>query len=186
MEKLYTLKEAKVLLGVKTKAIQDWDRKGLIRVVRTPGGRRRIPESEIRRIQGVEKRKGLVVGYARVSSLSQKDDLDRQIELINTKGVDCILSDIGSGLNERRRNFKRLMRMVIQHKVSKILISYPDRLTRFGFMTFRDFCDSFGTEIEVINETFYTTPQEELVQDLIAIITHFSGYTGCDRISKRR
>ncbi len=62
MEKLYTLKEAKRLLGVQTKAIQRWDREGMIRVVRTPGGRRRIPESEILRIQGEEKRERKLYG----------------------------------------------------------------------------------------------------------------------------
>ncbi len=62
MEKLYSLKEAKRLLGVQTKAIQRWDREGMIRVVRTPGGRRRIPESEILRIQGEEKRERKLYG----------------------------------------------------------------------------------------------------------------------------
>jgi len=46
MEKLYTLKEAKKLLGVTTRTIQRWDKDGKIRVVRTIGGRRRVPRSE--------------------------------------------------------------------------------------------------------------------------------------------
>ena len=174
MEKLLTIKEAKLLLGVTTHTIQEWDKKGLIRVVRTPGGRRRIPESEILRLQG-EENKREVLGYARVSSQSQKDDLERQIELIKSRGVDNILTDIGSGLNEKRRNFKKLLKMVMQRKVSKIIITYPDRLTRFGFETLKDFCSSFGTEIEVINEDTYKSPQEEMVKDLITIIAHFSG-----------
>jgi len=175
MEKLYTLKEAKQMLGVQTKAIQRWDKEGLIRVVRTPGGRRRIPESEILRIQGRERKEGMVIGYARVSSQSQKDDLERQIELIKSRGADNILTDIGSGLNEKRRNFKKLLKMLMQRKVSKIIITYPDRLTRFGFETLKDFCFSFGTEIEVINEEAYKSPQEEMIKDLITIISHFSG-----------
>lgn len=174
MEKLYTLKEAKEMLGVQTKAIQRWDKEGKIRVVRTPGGRRRIPESEILRIQGIEKNKGAVVGYARVSSQSQKDDLERQIELINSRKVDTILTDIGSGLNEKRHNFKKLLKMIMRNEVSKIVISYPDRLTRFGFETLKEFSSSFGTEIEVINEDAYTSPQEEMVKDVITIIAHFS------------
>jgi len=93
MEKLLTIKEAKLLLGVTTHTIQEWDKKGLIRVVRTPGGRQRIPESEILRLRG-EENKREVLGYARVSSQSQKDDLERQIELIKSRGVDNILTDI--------------------------------------------------------------------------------------------
>ncbi|MGC8593719.1 MAG: helix-turn-helix domain-containing protein, partial [Nitrososphaeria archaeon] len=67
MERLYTLKEAKKLLGVTTRTIQRWDKEGKIRVVRTVGGRRRIPESEIKRILGLRE-ESVAVGYARVSS----------------------------------------------------------------------------------------------------------------------
>lgn len=178
MEKLYTLKEAKELLGVSTKTIQRWDREGKIRVVRTIGGRRRIPESEIKRILGIhEERK--IVGYARVSSHTQKDDLERQIELIKTfakeKGREIeILKDIGSGLKEDRRNFKKLLKMVINKEVSKVVVAYPDRLTRFGFKTLEEFFKSYGTEIIVINHG-EKSPQEELVKDLITIISHFAG-----------
>jgi putative resolvase len=70
MERFYTLKEAKRLLGVTTKTIQRWDKEGKVRVVRTIGGRR-IPESEIKRILGLKEERG-VVGYVRVSSTTQK------------------------------------------------------------------------------------------------------------------
>jgi putative resolvase len=53
-ERLYALKEAKKLLGVTTRTIQRWDKDGKIRVVRTVGGRRRIPEKEIKRILGLK------------------------------------------------------------------------------------------------------------------------------------
>jgi len=82
MEKLYTMKEASEILGVHVRTLQKWDREGKIRCVRTVGGKRRVPESEIKRILGLhEERK--VVGYARVSSHTQRDDLERQIEAIN-------------------------------------------------------------------------------------------------------
>ena len=101
MERLYTLKEAKRLLGVTTKTIQRWDKQGKIRVVRTIGGRRRIPESEIKRILGLKEER-IIVGYARVSSTTQKDDLERQKQLIRNYaegkgyGEIEILSDVGS------------------------------------------------------------------------------------------
>jgi len=66
-EKLYTLKEACLLLGLHPRTIQKWDKQGKIRVVRTPGGRRRIPESEIRRLQG-EKGIRTIIRYSKVSS----------------------------------------------------------------------------------------------------------------------
>ena len=178
MEKLYTLKEASKLLGVHVKTIQRWDKEGKIRCVRTVGGKRRVPESEIKRILGIhEKRK--IVGYARVSSHTQKDDLERQIELIKSyakeKGWDIeILKDVGSGLKEDRRNFKKLLKMVMNKEVSKVVIAYPDRLTRFGFKILEEFFKSYGTEIVVINKE-EKSPQEELIEDLITIISHFAG-----------
>jgi putative resolvase len=178
MEKLYTLKEAKKLLGVTTKTIQRRDREGKIRVVRTIGGRR-IPESEIKRILGLEEER-VVVGYARVSPTTQKDDLERQKQLLHSYAKDRgygeiqILSDVGSGLNENRKGFLRLLEMVAERKVSKVIVAYKDRLTRFGFETLRKLFQAFGTAIEVINSGERTS-QEELVEDLITIMSHFAG-----------
>jgi putative resolvase len=179
MEKLYTLKEAKKLLGVTTRTIQRWDKQGKIKVVRTVGGRRRIPESEIKRILGLREER-VVVGYARVSSTTQKDDLERQKQLLHNyakdRGYDKvqILSDVGSGLNEKRKGFLKLLEMVTERKVSKVIVVYKDRLTRFSFETLRKMFQAFGTEIEVINSE-EKTPQEELVEDLITIVSHFAG-----------
>jgi len=179
MERLYTLKEAKKLLGVTTRTIQRWDKEGKIKVVRTIGGRRRIPESEIKRVLGLKEER-LVIGYARVSSATQKDDLERQKQLIQSYAKERgyeevqILTDIGSGLNESRKNFLRMLKMVTERKVSKVIIAYEDRLTRFGFETLNRIFLAFGTSVEVINQE-EKTPQEELVEDLIAIISHFAG-----------
>ena len=121
-----------------------------------------------------------VVGYARVSSATQKDDLERQKQLIHSyakeKGYDeiQILSDVGSGLNENRKGFLKLLEMVAERKVSNVIVAYKDRLTRFGFETLRKLFQAFETEIEVINSE-EKTPQEELVEDLITIVSHFAG-----------
>ena len=87
MERLYTLKEAKKLLGITTRTIQRWNKEGKIRVVRTVGGRRRMPESEIKRILGLREER-VVVDYARVSSATQKDDLERQKQLLHSYAKD--------------------------------------------------------------------------------------------------
>jgi len=172
------MKEASKLLGVHVKTIQKWDKQGKIRCVRTVGGKRRVPESEIKRILGIhEERK--IVGYVRVSSNTQKDDLERQIELIKNYAGEKeweieILKDVGSGLKEDRRSFQKLLRMVMNREVSKVIVAYPDRLTRFGFKTLKEFFKSYGTEIVVINRE-EKTPHEELVEDLITIISHFAG-----------
>ena len=179
MERLYTLKEAKKLLGVTTRTIQRWDKDGKIRVVRTVGGRRRIPESEVKRILGLREER-IIVGYARVSSSTQKDGLERQKRSIMAYaeergyGEIQIFSDIGSGLNENRKNFLKLLEMVSKGEVSKVIVAYEDRLTRFGFGTLSKLFSAFGTTIEAINHE-EKAPQEELVEDLITIVSHFAG-----------
>ncbi len=178
-EKLYTVKQASEILGVHPKTIQKWDREGKIRVVRTPGGRRRIPESEIKRLLGIGEENGLIIGYARVSSHTQKDDLKNQIEAIREYARERgwqvqILKDIGSGLNENRKNYRKLLELVTKGEVSKVIITYPDRLTRFGFKTLEFFFQQHGVEIITIHEKG-KTPREELIEDLITIISHFAG-----------
>jgi len=85
-----------------------------------------------------------------------------------------ILSDVGSGLNEDWKGFLRLLEMVTERIVSRVIAAYGDRLTRFGFETLRRMSQAFETMIEVINSEG-KTPREELVKDLIAIVSHFAG-----------
>jgi putative resolvase len=126
------------------------------------------------------KEERVVVGYARVSSTTQKDDLERQKQLLHSYAKDKgygeiqILSDVGSGLNEERKGFLELLEMVAERKVSKVIVAHKDRLTRFGFETLRKLFQAFGTEIEVIDSEG-KTPQEELVEDLMTIVSHFAG-----------
>ena len=176
---LLSMKRACERLGVHPNTLRRWIKEGGVRAVRTPKGRFRIPEEEVSRLVG-EVRKVTIVGYARVSSATQKDGLERQKHLIlnyaNEKGYREIqvLTDIGSGLNENRKNFLKLLNMVCEKKVSKVIVAYEDRLTRFGFETLKKMFSAFGTEIEVINRK-ERTPQEELVEDLITIVSHFAG-----------
>jgi len=163
-----------LLLGLHPRTIQKWDKQGKIRVVRTLGGRRRIPESEIRRLQG-EKGIRSVIGYARVSSNTQKDDLERQVEYLRQRGVQEVITDVGSGLDEKRRGFLRLLDRVVHNEVDKVVVLYEDRLTRFGFDTLKKVFEAHGTTIEVLNQADVKPPQQELVEDLVTIISRFSG-----------
>lgn len=166
--------EAKLLLGVSTRTIQRWDKAGKLRIVRTIGGRRRIPESEVLRIQGDDVLRD-VVGYARVSSAGQKDDLERQVSYIQSKGISKIYKDIGSGMNEKRKGFRKVIERVLHNEISKVVVVYEDRLTRFGFDTIKEVFQSHGTQIETLNQIELRSPQQEMAEDLITIISHFSG-----------
>jgi len=173
-KKLYTLKEASLLLGLHPRTIQKWDKQGKIKTARTLGGRRRIPESEIRRLQG-EKGLRSTVGYARVSSAAQRDELERQVEFLRKYGVQEVISDVGSGSDEKRKGFLKLLDKVLHNEVGKVVVLYEDRLTRFGLDTLRRVFEAHGTEIEVLKQMEMKSPQQEMVDDLLTIISHFAG-----------
>ena len=120
--------------------------------------------------------------YARVSTTKQKEDLNRQIEMVkgyaisNGYKIEKIFKDIASGMNENRTEFNLLLRDIFSGNVDTIFISYKDRLTRFGFDYFKHIFEEFGTKIVVLDELEETNSdfQTELTNDLISIIHHFS------------
>ncbi|MFQ6056953.1 MAG: IS607 family transposase [Methanosarcinales archaeon] len=127
-------------LGVCTKTIERWRIGEKIKVVKLPGGRHRIPESEVNKILGIEtKEEKTIIGYARVSSKNQLRDLEVQIEYIKKHARDKyrkdieVYSDIASGLNEKRTGLKKVFKRIESEEIEKLLISNRERLTRFGF-----------------------------------------------------
>ena len=118
--------------------------------------------------------------YARVSSNKQIKDLENQIDYLtkyavsNGYKVNYTFKDIASGMNENRKGLNDLLNLVFNNKISKIIISHKDRLTRFGFDYFKNICEYFGTEIEVVNLESDKLFQDELTEDLITIIHQFS------------
>lgn len=122
----------------------------------------------------------LNVIYCRVSNTKQKLDLERQEKILteysisNGNKVDHIFKDIASGMNENRIEFNKMLKLIFDKKVKTIYVSYKDRLTRFGFQYFENIFSLFGTKIEVVNLTKEEDFQDELTQDLVSIIHHFS------------
>ncbi|BCS91566.1 MAG: first ORF in transposon ISC1904 [Metallosphaera javensis (ex Sakai et al. 2022)] len=74
----------------------------------------------------------------------------------------------------KRKGFQKLLRMLLNNEVSKIVIAYPDRLVRFGFEILEEVCKTHGCEI-IILEKEDKTPEQELIEDLISILVSFSG-----------
>ncbi|WP_328284583.1 IS607 family transposase [Anoxybacillus sp. J5B_2022] len=179
--KHYKPKEFAEMLHVSVKTLQRWDNEGVLKAYRNPKGRRYYTEEQYREYMGIPKENqvGKTVIYARVSNKGQKDDLENQVEFLrqyaNAKGmiVDEVVTDIGSGLNYKRKHWNRLIEACVDGKVSTILIAHKDRFVRFGYEWFEQFLDKLGVKIIVINNE-KLSPQEELVQDLISIIHVFS------------
>jgi len=123
-----------------------------------------------------------------VSSSAQKDDLERQVEYLRQRGVQEVITDMGSGLNEKRKGFLRLRLLdrALHNEMGKVLVLHEDRLTRFGFDALKKVFEGHGTTIEVLNQTDVKPPQQELVEDPITIISHFSGELYGIRSSKQK
>ena len=179
MVKLYRTGEVAKKLGVSKMTVLRWIKTGKLKAHRI-GKEYRVPESEIKRIlEG--KIPDKVVIYARVSSRDQKEDIEKQVEYLknycSSRGyqVAKILTDISSRLNENRRGLKQLFKLVESGEVTKVVITYRDRLTRFGFRCLEQYFNSHGVEIEVIFDDEEKTPDKELVEDLLAIVTSFAG-----------
>ena len=169
-------------IGVSVRTLQKWDKAGILKAYRTPTNRRYYTEAQY--LQYIGKKDDnqsdrKVVAYARVSTYNQKDDLKNQLSFIrqfaNANGViiDEAISDIGSGLNYNRKKWNLLLDKVMQNQISTIYITYKDRFIRFGYEWFERLCNRHGTKIVVLNSPD-TSPDKEMVEDLVSIIHMFS------------
>ncbi len=120
----------------------------------------------------------IVIGYCRVSTPAQKDDLKTQVQNVKSymyaKGYKFeIITDIGSGINYKKKGLLELINKINNHEVSTVVVLYKDRLIRFGFDLLNYLCEINGVKIEIIDNTEYSKEQE-LTDDLIQIITVFA------------
>jgi putative resolvase len=180
MEHTYSPQDFGKLIGRTTSTLQKWDRKGILKAHRSPTNRRYYTHVQYLQYRGlVAQEQGLTIVYARVSGVAQKPELANQVNALETYckqhsiTVDEWMSDIGSGLNYKRKQFNRLMEMIELGQVRRLIIAHRDRLVRFGYEYIDAFCERHHTELVVINGEAMS-PEQELVRDLIAIVTVFS------------
>jgi putative resolvase len=178
--KLLRLSVAAHELGLHPITVRRWIKAGRIQVILV-GREVRIPRTEVEWLVGkVDGR--LLVLYGRVSGHGQKDDLDIQIQRLQAwatterKGVETlVLSDIGSGLKASRRQSQRLLKLVCGDKVGEVASTYEDRLTRCGQEYLETLFACFGVTLTVLEPGESKTPEQELTDDLLALIASFSG-----------
>ncbi len=180
MENTYTPKQFGQLIGKSVNTLQKWDRKGILRAQRSPTNRRYYTHDQYLQYRGlVAQEHGLTIVYCRVSAVAQKPDLVNQMKALEVYckqhaiKVDEWMSDIGSGLNYKRKQFNRLMEMIELGQVKRVILAHRDRLVRFGYDYFAAFCERHHTAIVVMNGESLS-PEQELVRDLLAIVTVFS------------
>lgn len=166
--------------GVTTTTLRRMHATGELVPIRiSAGGTRYYSTEQLRQFQHTKPIENkIVIGYCRVSTMSQKDDLATQVQNLRTymmtKGYQFeIIEDIGSGINYTKKGLQTLIRKINDHEVSKIVVLYKDRLVRFGFEMLAYFCELNSVEIEIVDQTTMSKKQE-LTDDLIQIITVFA------------
>ena len=171
------------LLNVTPKTISNYCDKNILVAITDPETNRRSITAESllaflqdKNMVSLDDERSDVI-YARVPTGKQKDDLARQINHLKIFAVDhnpknlIVKSDIGSGLNDNRKELNQLLNLVQNDKINRIFIMYKDRLTRFGFNYIKQICDFHNTEIIIVsNEENDKSLQEELAEDIIAMI----------------
>ena len=180
MNNYYSIHEFSKILGVSAQTLRNWDKNGKLHPHHTTAsGYRYYSQEQLNEVLHIKpKNDRITIGYCRVSSKKQKDDLERQVENVRTyllaQGQPFeIICDIGSGINYKKKGLQELIKRISENKVEKVVILYKDRLLRFGFELVEYLALLHHCEIEVIDNT-EKTQQQELVEDLVQIITVFS------------
>ena len=183
MKRLVSIGEAAKAYGVTPLTLRRWHESGkLLPDFVTEGGRRRYdlsrlqPGAQGRTSQGDARR---TIAYARVSSHDQKPDLERQAQVLESycaaQGWTYeIVSDLGSGMNYRKKGLKRLLDDIVEDKVGRLVITHKDRLLRFGAELVFAICEAKGVEVVILNQGEDTSFEEDLARDVLEIITVFS------------
>jgi putative resolvase len=168
MKKYVSPKEAAAHYGVSIQTLRVWDNAGKLDSIRTEGNQRRFC------IEGESPANKSIVAYARVSTHSQRDDLERQAEFLRIRYPNAeLVTEIGSGLNFKRRKLLKILERVCKGDIKKLVVAYSDRLVRFGFPLIEWLCEQNGVELLVLNQRDLS-PEAELVEDILAILHCFS------------
>lgn len=176
-----TAKEAKNILKINATTLKSWKDKGILSYKKLSDKKILYDIDSVLNNSDINDNR-LNVIYARVSNTKQHNDLLNQIELVKsyciTNGIKIskVYQDIASGMNENRKDFNILINDVISGKIKNIYISFKDRLTRFGFDYFKNLFQKYNVNITILDELEESnkTFQDELTEDLISIIHHFS------------
>lgn len=184
-------KKASEIVGVHQRTLYLWEKKGVIETIRTPGGKRLYnvekylnekicdDNNKIKNtilcdnLEDLDKKnEKLNICYVRVSSNNQKDDLERQKNMmIKLYPKHLIIEDIGSGLNLNKRGIKKIINLAIEGKINELIVAYKDRLTRFGFELIEELIEKYSNgKIIIINQKDAIEPEEELVKDVMSIL----------------
>jgi putative resolvase len=182
-------------LGISTKTLRRWADSGKIKSERSPTGQRHFFLADIKRITPRDLNRldeRITINYARVSSHDQKEDLTRQAQVLEAFSAANgwqyeTIQDLGSGLNYQKKGLQKLLKRIMSGDVGRLVLTHKDRLLRFGAELVFAMCEEFETEVVIINKTNEEiTFEQELVQDMIELITVFSARLYGSRSKKNK
>lgn len=185
--------ETAKMLGVSVKTVRRWADSGKLKSIRSPSGHRRFNLQDIQELNNgnsaiIENK--ITINYARVSSHDQKEDLVRQIKILENYCASHgwqyeTISDLGSGLNYKKKGLKQLLNRIISGDVGRLVLTHKDRLLRFGSELVFAMCEEFNSEVVIINQSKEEISfEQELAEDMIELVTVFSARL-YDRRSKK-
>ena len=173
-------RKAVEIIGVSPGTLRKWADNDKIQYIRTPGGVRLYNVSKYINDSTNENNSGNVntkhkICYCRVSSDKQRDNLERQVQFMRTKFPEhTILTDIGSGINFKRKNFLHILELAQGGNVEEVIVAYRDRLCRFAFELIDWLFRTNGVKLVVLNQNMESTEQTELVEDILSVLTVFN------------
>jgi predicted site-specific integrase-resolvase len=184
--------EIKKYYNVSSSTLRYWANNEKVATIRTPGGKRLYSSVDITRLlepakEKKERREGYC--YARVSSSHQKEDLDRQVQYLQSKYPDYkIIKDIGSGLNWYRVGFRTLLDAIYEGIVGEVVVTHKDRLCRFGLDLVQWIFKKHNVQLLVLNqiEDHNKHREQELADDLLAIVNFFVAKNNGRRAAENR
>lgn len=193
MNRLISIQQASEQLGVSISTLRRWDETGVLVAERTPKGHRRYDISKLNPnlLHGIGDKDRKTIAYARVSSHDQKDDLHRQIQVLEMYCAKQgwtyeIVSDLGSGMNYHKKGLKQLLDGILENQIGRLVLTHKDRLLRFGAELVFALCEARNVEIVIINQGENLSFEEELAQDVLEIITVFSARLYGSRSKKNK
>jgi len=179
-DRYLTTREFAEIIGVSRSTVISWIKSGRITAY-SVNGRWRIPHTEVERLlKGVQRIRRIAI-YARVSSNTQKNDLERQVESLklwvskNFPNAEYIIvTDVASGLNEDRRGLRKLIEIAKRKEIQAVVVAYRDRLTRFGFEYLKVLFNTLGVDVYFAFQEEPKDYVQELVEDFVEIVTSFA------------
>lgn len=176
---MLSVSEASEYLGVSISTMRRWEKEGKLIPHRTSGKHRRYDKNELIKLRNKKDNVKITVGYCRVSSKDKMEELKNQVQNVSqyciAKGYQFkIIQDLGSGLNYNKKGLDDLIELICAEETDRIVINYKDRIIRFGYEIIAKLCDIYNVEIEVINHTEDKEYKEEMLEDVLSIITEFS------------